>query len=154
VPPLPKDRALLQRRNRTSTRATLPTEEAASAQEVRPLFDLGKNKKWHPQAVAWWEKVCTSPMASEYLEADWEDLFMLARVVQDFWTAKKASDRRALIGEIRQQGQRFGISPIDRRRLQWEVEKGEQADERTQKRRQLKAPPAAGVDPRDLMKLA
>lgn len=152
MPPLPKPPGLRQRRNRVSTRATLPTEESASCQVVPELPPLGGKRQWHPMAVSWWTKVGTSPMATEYLEADWQELFMLVRLVQDYWTARRAADRRALFSEIRQQGQRFGISPIDRRRLQWEVEKGDDAVERTAIRRQRKA--ATGKDPREALKLA
>lgn len=149
--PLPKPPELRQRRNRVSTRATLPTEESSAGQVVPELPPLGGKRQWHPMAVAWWTKVGTSPMATEYLEADWQELFMLVRLVQDYWTARKAADRRAIFSEIRQQGQRFGISPIDRRRLQWEVEKGEQASDRTKSRRQKNA--STGKDPREILKV-
>ena len=56
-----------------------------------------------------------------------------------------------MAAEIRQQSVRFGLSPIDRRRLQWEVEKGEQATERTSKRRQHKE--ASSKDPREALKV-
>lgn len=148
--PVPKPLDQLQRRNKASTRATLPTEESAATAEVPPLPDLDRGR-WHAMVVRWWEKVWTSPMAAEYLEADKEELYLLARLHQDFYKAKKASERQKIAAEIRQQGVRFGLSPIDRRRLQWEVEKGEQANERTARRRQVKQ--ASETDPREALKV-
>lgn len=153
MPPLPKPPGLRQRRNRESTRAVLPTEAATADAEVPELPALGGRSKWHAMVLRWWESVWKSPMASEYLTADKEALFMLARLHQDFWTAKDRKSRQQAAAEIRQQGVRFGLSPIDRRRLQWEVEKGEQAADRTATRRQRKAPPAAGADPREVLKV-
>ncbi len=101
--------------------------------------------------IQWWEAVWRSPMASEYLIADKEALFMLARLHQDFWTADDPRARQMAATEIRQQGVRFGLSPIDRRRLQWEVEKGDQAAERTSKRHQVRQ--ASAKDPREVLKV-
>lgn len=149
--PLPKPAGLRQRQNKTSTRAILPTEAASAEGEVPPLPELGGRAKWHTMVARWWDAVWKSPMASEYLSADKEALFVLARLHQDFWTAKGRKDRQQAAAEIRQQGVRFGLSPIDRRRLQWEVEKGEQAAERVETRRRRKD--VAGRDPRDVLKV-
>lgn len=151
MPPLPKPPGLRQRRNRESTRALLPTEAESAGAEVPALPELGGKAKWHAMVIRWWESVWKSPMANEYLMADKESLFMLARLHQDFWTAKGRKDRQQAAAEIRQQGVRFGLSPIDRRRLQWEVEKGEQAADRTEKRRTRKE--VTGKDPRDVLKV-
>lgn len=151
MPPLPKPPGLRQRRNRESTRALLPTEKQAANGAVPLLPKLAEKEKWHPMVRQWWKSVWQSPMASEYLAADTEALFMLARLHQDFWTAWDPKTRQSAAAEIRQQGVRFGLSPIDRRRLQWEVEKGDQAVERTTIRRQRKD--VSGKDPRDVLKV-
>ena len=151
--PAPKPSALRQRRNRETTRSLLPTE-AESADSAVPKLSgllLDAKEKWHPMVTQWWEAVWKSPMASEYLAADKEALFMLARLHQDFWTADTQKERQIIAAEIRQQGVRFGLSPIDRRRLQWEVEKGDQAVERTTSRRQRTN--ASGKDPREVLKV-
>lgn len=130
----------------------LPTVESQADAEVPELPELSVTEKWHPEVLRWWESVWRSPMAVEYLESDKRDLFLVARLEQDFWTATDSGDRQKLAAEIRQQGMRFGLSPIDRRRLQWQIEKGDQAQERTSKRRAVKeADPAK--DPRDVLKL-
>ena len=71
----------------------------------------------------WWRDIWTSPMAAEYLEADKHGLYLLAELYHRRWNATKNSELRLLAAEIRQQEIRFGLTPIDRRRLQWEVEK-------------------------------
>lgn len=103
--------------------------------------------------LAWWQAVWRSPMASEYLEADMKGgLYLLAELHQQRWTAKDPSDLVKVATEIRQQEVRFGLSPIDRRRLQWEVEKAEQATERTESRRQRRSPDPV-ADPRSVLKV-
>src|SRR5207253_1666646 len=99
----------------------------------------------------WWEAVWRSPMAGEYLAADRDGLFILARLHQDFWTAGCPKDRQQAAAEIRHQGVRFGLSPVDRRRLEWFVDKGEQASKRTETRR--RARDASGKDPRDVLRI-
>ena len=71
--------------------------------------------------LAWWADVWASPMAPEFVRSDIHGLFMLAYLVDEFWS-EGAVDRKALLGEIRLQRQCFGLSPIDRRRLQWEID--------------------------------
>lgn len=72
-------------------------------------------------------------MAVEYLAADVPGLVLLADLVDRFnW------GDATLAAEIRLQRQCFGLTPLDRRRLQWEIERAEQA----QKRR-----PAPGAKP-------
>lgn len=132
----------------------LPTEESVANADVPELPALGPGHAWHPMVIDWWTAVWRSPMASEYLESDKKDLYLLARLHQDFWMAGDSGERAKAAAEIRQQGVRFGLSPIDRRRLQWEIEKGEQAVEKTQRRKTAKAPPKAGTDPREALKLA
>jgi hypothetical protein len=117
------------RRNRSATRATLTLVHDVEAP------DLPEGRDWHPQTVEWWADVWASPMAPEYDDSDRHGLFALAMLIDDFWTADKPSLRASLSAEIRLQRQCFGLTPIDRRRLQWEIERGEDAEERTQKRK-------------------
>lgn len=94
--------------------------------------------------VQWWQDVWRSPMAPEFLQADIHGLYVLAELRDRFWREPSA----ALAAEIRQQEQRFGLSPIDRRRLQWEVPRGAAGPDRP-------AAPGqdAGDDPRKLLAL-
>lgn len=65
-------------------------------------------------------------MRDEYLRADLDGLFALACLVDAFW--RKPSP--GLAAEVRMQRQCYGLTPIDRRRLQWEVVRAETARRR------------------------
>lgn len=133
MPQLPKDPKTRQRRNRASTARTLTG--------VPDGFDaptLPAGRRWRQATRDWWADVWASPMASEFVDGrvDVHGLYMLAVLVDDFWREPSAS----LAAEIRLQRQCFGLTPIDRRRLQWEIDRGEDASERTRKRRAAPAP--------------
>jgi len=81
-------------------------------------------------------------MAPEYDTSDVHGLVLLAVLVDDFWR----DGSRELAAEIRLQRQCYGLTPIDRRRLQWEIDRGEEAEEKRQTRRT--APAKARKDPR------
>jgi hypothetical protein len=146
--PAPKHPSARARRNKTSTHAVLTADHAIVAPEL-------PGEDWHSLTLAWWRDVWASPMAPEFDESDRHGLYVLAALVNDFWTAPTAKDRKDLAAELRQQGARFGLSPIDRRRLQWEVEKVEQAQDESRRRKQA---PAAEPrrrstrDPRDILR--
>lgn len=126
--PAPKDASTRARRNKTSTNATLNSNAAIVAPELPP-------HDWHSMTLAWWRDLWASPMAPEYDNSDRHGLFKLAMLQNDFWMAETAKERKEAAAEIRLQEQRFGLSPIDRRRLQWEIEKSEEAVDRGSKRR-------------------
>jgi hypothetical protein len=111
--------------------------------------------EWHPRTAAFWSEVWSSPMAPEYDESDVEGLFLLARLVDDFWTVDSPSQRQKLAGEVRLQRVCFGLTPYDRRRLEWEIDRGEEAAKKVERRRTAERPrPAAaeeGADPRQLL---
>ena len=136
--PTPKPPGLRQRRNRVTTRATLTLSEG----KRRRTPSLPDGRVWHPLTIAWWKAVWASPMAPEYLDADVEGLKQIAVLKDEFWKKPSAS----LASEIRQESTEYGLSPISRRRLQWEVERAESV---TRKRTR---PDAAGDDPRALFR--
>lgn len=144
MPALPKDPSTRARRNRTSTAAQLQRNPKIKAPAL-------PDRPWHPQTLVWWRDVWASPMAPEFDPSDVHGLLALAVLVDDFWTAVTPTARRDLAGEIRLQTQRYGLSPIDRRRLQWEIERSEEAQEKGTRRRSRAAEdglrPATG-DPR------
>jgi hypothetical protein len=126
MPPLPKDPSTRRRRNRTpgARVLTFPKKKTATP-------ELPAELAWHPRTLAWWQAAWRSPMAAEWLDSDVERLFMLALAVEDLWRNGNL-DR---LSEIRLSGALFGLSPIDRRRLNWEIDRGEEAEERTRDRR-------------------
>ncbi len=124
--PAPKNPEMRQRRNKTATRAVLKVVKA----DMEP-FALPEEKEWHPLTLEWWAVLWRSPMAPEYIEMDKFALLRLAHLVDA--AHRKPGDLK-LEAEIARQEQRFGLTPLDRRRLQWEIEKGEEAEEKRQRR--------------------
>lgn len=140
--PPPKHPSTRRRQNRSSTAATLTLVHNVTAP------DLPAGREWHELTLEWWADVWASPMAPEYHESDKHGLFILAALVDDFWREPS----REIAAEIRLQRTRFGLTPMDRRSLQWEIERGEEAEERTTQRRQRKSKPKARQkDPRALL---
>lgn len=106
-------------------RPKLPPREDAKGQEIA----------WHAHTVEWWKDLWAAPMAAEYHESDRHALFLLATLIDDFWKATSATARKEAAIEIRLQRQAFGLTPYDRRRLEWTVEAAEEAKERGSTRR-------------------
>ena len=151
--PLPKSAATRQRRN-PSPGTTLARGAKAAAIPELPV--VGR-RKWHPMTESWWHDAWSDPMSAEYVKSDKHGFFMLAELVDRFWKLSANNPQRVkLMTEIRMQGQRFGLSPLDRQRLRWEVERGEEAAARTATRKQQRAATrarATATDPRDLLKV-
>lgn len=132
------------RRNKASTHAILTPQTAADIPDLPE-----REESWTRHTLAWWRDVWASPMAPEYDDSDRHGLFMLAVLVDLFWT----KPHWTTAAEIRLQAQRFGLSPLDRRRLQWEIERTDEAQDRGARRRQAtKTPAQTGADPRDVLR--
>jgi hypothetical protein len=151
MPAAKKDPSTRRRVNKTSTRATLTADHQVQAPPM-PL-----RVEWHPMAIQWWAAIWSSPMATEYVEADHQALYRLLVMVQDFWMASSPSDRQKLSAEIRLQQVNFGLTPYDRRRLEWTIEQTDEAQARGRQRRETAAPPQptagpAKSDPRNVLR--
>lgn len=144
--PPPKPDHLRQRRNKLPNAAILPTAEDSAGNEVPELpvrepDKDGKPQDWHPMVKTWWESVWRSPMASEYLDADMKSgLYLLADLHQQRWSCRDSTALTEVAREIRLQEVRFGLSPVDRSRLRWVISQGEEAEEKTQARREGRKP--------------
>ncbi|HEV8065630.1 MAG TPA: hypothetical protein VGP46_12385 [Acidimicrobiales bacterium] len=103
--------------------------------------ELPNSEFRHPATVAWWEAIWTSPMAPEYDASDIHGLYLLADLIDCYWMADmvKGMTKKELAAEIRLQRQCFGLTPIDRRRLQWEIEKADSAQDAGKRRRSSSA---------------
>jgi hypothetical protein len=151
MPQIPKPANQRQRRNRSAGARQLTVVHDVKMPELPSGEDSGW--EWHPMTVAWWKDTWTSPMAPEYDDSDKHGLFMLAVLVDQYWVQPTT----ALAAEIRLQRQCFGLTPIDRRRLQWEIDRGDQAQRSTQQRQNEAAPKAAAstaskaADPRAML---
>lgn len=143
----PKPAALRERRNRKSTAADL----VAPDKPIKRSLPKIEGRRWLKQTREWWARVWASPMAGEYLETDADGLGRLAMLVDDFHAADSPHLRKELMVEIRLQEARFGLSPVDRARLHWEVAKGEEAEKRRRKPGKPKRP-ARAKDPRAVIR--
>ena len=112
--PPPKAPGARQRTNKTSTAAQLPPEPRRGRKPSLP-----GDRDWHAMTRRFWRDLWRSPLAGELLQVDDARLVMLAILTDDFWRADDAAARSKLAAELRLQGQCFGLTPIDRRRLQW-----------------------------------
>jgi hypothetical protein len=159
--PTPKDPALRQRRNKTSTRALLCTNELPRLR-APSLPKLTKNRKvkgevvevteeWHPMARRFWEMIWRSPMTTEFLRADEPALLRLVFLVHQFWKGGSL----AVAAEIRMLEREFGMTPMSRRRLEWAVVSTEEAKDRHEHNRAVRAKKVidAEPDPRGVLDL-
>lgn len=154
--PAPKPAELRQRANPRMPGRRLPTEEQSASREV-PGLPSRPDGGWHPMVEEWWAGAWRSPMASEWLDSDMHGgLYLLADLYEARWLARDdPKELRELSKEIRTLSAEFGLTPMTRRRLQWEVEKGEQAAERTETRRKTKTPARKPrPDHRSVLKIA
>lgn len=161
--PPPKDASLRARRNKTATAAKLRAvgdDEGVDHEARHPLPERrdedGNVIPWHAMATDLWREVWGSPMAAEYLDADVPGLYVLAALTDAYWKGiDQGKIGKELAAEIRLQRIDYGLTPIARRRLQWEVERAESAQDQGRRRRVTPADraqaAAAGDDPRRLL---
>lgn len=156
--PTPKDPKIRQRRNKVSTARTFTDDSPSLIQgegKSATYPELPQRKrKWRAETIAWWEDLWKSPMASEFIECDLHQLYLLADLMDEYWRVlpKDLAKKKELASEIRLQRQCFGLTPIDRRRLQWEIERGESASAKSERRRNAgKKSTDHKVDPRSIL---
>jgi hypothetical protein len=149
MPAPPKDPKLRQRRNVESTAATFidtsPIAEGQSPELIERRNENDEVVPWRQETQDFWRDIWASPMASEYTTADVHGLYILATLVDSFW----ASPTEARAAEIRLQRQCFGLTPIDRRRLQWEIKRVEPAGPAKAK---IPDRPERAADPRSVLR--
>jgi hypothetical protein len=138
----PKPAELRQNRTKKAGKATLQAPDSPNVPEI-PNPDA---RIWHPLTLTAWEHAWESPMSTQWLETDIDALGRLAVLWDTFY---KEPDTKTM-AEIRLQESRFGLSPLDRSRLQWEVARGDEAE---QKRQRQTAPARVGGDLRKVLKM-
>lgn len=145
--PAPKPTNLRQRRNKKVGAAQLTVPEVSTEKVKPPPLQNPDKRKFHRLTRQWWKRVWESPMAGEYLPTDVDGLARLALLVDNYYKTLS----KDLLTEIRLQEARFGLSPVDRSRLQWEVAKGEEAErKRKPQQHPLQANPS-DKDPRGVL---
>lgn len=143
MPATKKDPSVRARRNKAPTAAMLT---GSVSKRERPV--LPSSRDWLPETESWWADVWASPMAAEFHESDVHGLLVLAALIDQFWTIPDAK----LAGEIRLQRQSFGLTPYDRRRLEWTIESADEAKDRGRARRERAAAPRrSSADPRSVL---
>ncbi|WP_136246204.1 hypothetical protein [Mycobacterium intracellulare] len=147
MPAHSKHPSVRARRNKTTTRATLKPVDNPEIPDLPPGPD------WYPQVRDWWTRAWSSPMVPEWTDSDVDTMYLAAKLMQEFWSAETSANVcRALAGEIRQLLAQCGLTPMSRRSLQWEIERGEEAQAKTKARREStgtakKSTPAASKRP-------
>jgi len=156
MPAAKKHPSTRARRNTAPTAATLSRTSSSRAVPALPDDLLAEGEVWHPRVVAWWADLWRAPMADEYHESDVHQLYVLASLYQAYYLEGRPMARKEIAGEIRLQRQAFGLTPYDRRRLEWTIETAETAKERGRERRSRPAAPtpSATDDPRSALRLA
>jgi len=170
MPPTPKDHTVRARANKASTRAVLQEQYEGEidppmlpARYIIRKIKVGQHGwteteqevPWQPLTLAMWDDIWASPMAREYTTADEHALFRYAVLVDDFWRSPSADKHT----EIRLAQKDFGLTPLDRRRLEWSIETTSKAQADGNKRRaaemaaaqlaaQAPAMPTEAQDPR------
>jgi len=113
--PAPKHHSQRRRANASAGVTTLP---AAGRSGKRPALPLKGASK---EAREWWATAWASPMAAVWLAADVPGLVRLATLV-DRAAKEGESTPMTVLTEIRALEDRYGLSPLARRRLEWELE--------------------------------
>lgn len=143
--PAPKNPSTRGRRNKPTTKATLrPHTKRAPAMPKRKL-------PWHAMTKQWWRDVWASPMSPEWDASDVHNVHILAAIYDDIWNAETPRERTQAAAEYRQQRKDLGLTPFDRRRLEWTIEQAAEAKDRGDRRRAKTAAPKrkAAADPRE-----
>lgn len=146
--PAPKPPGARRRRNAGQSQwQQLPAEgRAGPIPQPRTGRELGEI------ASCYWETLWTSPMAVTFTDADIQPLTRLAVLVDDRARSETGDglieivesnygggEVEVVVGkfagdaEIRQLEDRYGVSPLARRRLQWEIRQGDVAEARPER---------------------
>lgn len=81
-------------------------------------------------------------MAARYVSADVHGLYIVVELLEGFWRHPSPEFAR----EVRLSSQPFGLNPLDRRRLQWEIVAPEKLG-----RRSVDVPAKPPQDPRKVL---
>jgi len=112
--PPPKPLSARRRRNREPRTTLLPAEGRKG-----PIPKLGRKATgaWSPETREWWERIWRSPVATQWIEVDEHGLREIA-LLRD---QSRRQPSPTLLREIRLREDAYGLSPMSRRRLRWEI---------------------------------
>lgn len=146
--PIAKDPTVRQRRNKASTHDVLDPEggKRVKAPPLNQELLGGRGVKVHPLTRRWWSVIWRSPMAPRWLESDWEGLYLIAILRNQFY----GNPTTTLASEIRQQERRFGLDIGSRRAFDWRIE-GTPKPAEQPRARDIETP-IDDVDPRAILR--
>jgi len=131
--PPPKEQK--RRRNKPPSTTLLPARSEIHLR-APTLPERRDGLGWCPEVRDLWVEIWHSPMATQFDVVDLHALLRYMELVQRFWTAElDTRETLSVASELRLQGALFGFTPQDRARLKWDIERGEQADESSARRR-------------------
>lgn len=134
----------------TRARANKVTTAATLSAPSGDIPGMPTATEWHPEAVSWWNDVWSSPMSPEWDDSDIHNVTVCALLYNDIWLADSAADRQKAAAEFRLQRKDLGLTPYDRRRLEWSIESAESAKDsgNARRNRQGAKQPSEADDPR------
>lgn len=150
--PTPKPLGTTQRKRQSSTKAVLKTATDHEIPSLPPAAEwlttieeeFGRKdgtsappREWPDPVVRWWNDIWSSPMSNEFVSSDIHGLYLacfyMAQVLNPFL---KMSDRISASKAYETAVRNFGLNPMSRRTLQWEIERSEEARDRGKRRRE------------------
>ncbi|AON97424.1 terminase small subunit [Rhodococcus phage ChewyVIII] len=160
--PPPSDPNKKTRTNKTSTRATLSVIENPDIPPMPPAVDFvapagkGQQPRWNAAVTRWWNDIWSSPMSGEFQSSDIHGLYLGCKQLHEALNPmNKPTDQASFMTKFEQTIRNFGLNPMARRALQWEIERGTEAETKTQERErkmreaaEKKTGPTGVVDPR------
>lgn len=157
--PLPKDPAARQRRNKAATKATLSLvvdHDVPDMPDARhwltPMIDLkngtSEDRDWPQHVVDWWYDIWSSPMSNEFDDADVHGLYLACMYLTESTNPLiRTADRISYGKSYEAAVKNFGLTPMSRRSLQWEIARADEATEKNAKRKNSATPGDAGPRP-------
>src|SRR6266487_4202420 len=121
--PAPKPAAKRERRNVDPH----PPVELTDAPTDAPALPMAEN--YSERTLVWFATWASSPQASQFIATDWERLFALAPLIDEFYRRPTP----ALFSAIVRGEQGLGATPEDRLRLRWRMADGKHDDDRVAK---------------------
>ncbi|WNY15106.1 terminase small subunit [Rhodococcus phage MacGully] len=111
--------------------------------------------EWSKAVQRWWNDIWSSPMSNEFHDSDIHGLYLACFYLQQTLNPYiPFKDRLAASKAYETSVRNYGLTPMSRRSLQWEIERVEAAQAQGKKRRSRDLPaesePAVpAADPRD-----
>lgn len=134
--PPPTDPAKKTRTNKTSTNAKL---FAVENPEIPPMPSpedwvkrLDGQSYWNPAVIKWWTDIWSSPMSGEFSQSDIHGLYLGCKQLHESLNpSNKGTEQASFMTKFEQTVRNFGLNPMSRRALQWEIDRGSEAAGRT-----------------------